>query len=238
MRLNDSSIGLISIFVLLVLVIGVGPVVADGEKAEKKAENTDKTGKSAEKADSDDKTPVSPIYRAAQEASAKNQEDDEAVVITNEDLERMMAGLTPEQKLQGVYQAERHIGVPAPTEAGKPQPATPEQDVKSDQAPQSSLEWMQQRNEAANERQTESADLDKQVAELSAKVADLERRLLALKNPLLTRRYSTKKDEEAEDWDEKDNLQRVETTQKELDDARAELAAAQAKLNGGRSTSR
>jgi len=233
MRIKDSRIGLISTFVLLVLLGGGGAAVADGEKAEKTAESADKTEKAASKAES----PVSPIYRAAQEESAKEQKDDQAVVITNEDLERMMSGLTPEQKLQGVYQAERHIGVPAPAKAGESQDAKPGQ-AAPDQAPQSSLEWMKERDEAAKERRVEYVDHEKKVADLSARVADLERRLLALKNPLLTRRYSTKKDEEVEDWDELDNLQRVETTQKDLDDARAELADAQARSSGGRSSSR
>ena len=239
MRIKDSRIALISIFVLLALSVGIGPAVADGEKAEKKADSEDTTKKATTSAAKEGSTPpVSSIYRAAQEASAKKQNDDQSVVITNEDLERMMSGLTPEQKLQGVYQAERHIGAPAPAEAGESQQGTPEQGQKPDPTPESSLEWLKQREEAANERRSENVDLDKQVAELSAKVADLERRLLALRNPLLTRRYSTKKDEEVEDWDELDNVQRVETTQKELDDARAELAEAQAKLNRGRSTPR
>ena len=232
MRIRDSRIGLISTFVLLVLLSGGGAAVADGEKAEKTADGADKTEKAASKAES----PVSPIYRAAQEESAKEQKDDQAVVITNEDLERMMSGLTPQQKLQGVYQAERHIGVPAPAKAGESQDAKPAE--APDKAPQSSLEWMKERDEAAKERRVEYVDHEKKVADLSARVADLERRLLALKNPLLTRRYSTKKDEEVEDWDELDNLQRVETTQKELDDARAELADAQARSSGGRSSSR
>lgn len=219
MRLEHAKTAIVSIFVLLALLVCAGPLVADGEKSEKEADKTEETAKKAES-----KGPVSPIYKAAQEAPDQKQKDEEAVVITNDDLERMMSGLTPEQRLQGVYQAERHIGVPAPAAAGE-----------SEKKPQSSLEWLEQRNEAAKEQRVEHVDAEKQVAELSAKVSDLERRLLALKNPLLPRRYADKKDPEAEDWDQMDNIARVETTQKELDDARAELAAAQAKLGRGRS---
>lgn len=230
MKAEHSGSTVVAIF-LLVLLIRVGPAVAEGEQPEKKADKADKATEKAE-----EKAPESPIYKAAQDGPAKDkgQRDDEAVVITNEDLERMMAGLTPEQKLQGVYQAERHIGDPAPTAAGKPGEATPGQAQQPEKKAQSSLEWMEERNAAAKENRVEHVDAEKEVAELSAKVAELEKRLLALKNPLLPRRYSDKKDEEAEDWDKMDNLSRVETTQKELDAARAELAAAQAKAGRGR----
>lgn len=229
MKLAQQRTTVVSIFVLLILLVGAGSVVADGEEPEKKADKTDETAKEAEK-----RAPESPIFKAAEDASAGKQKDDEAVVITNDDLERMMAGLTPEQKLQGVYQAERHIGDPAPAAAGKPGEATPGQGQQTEKKPQSSLEWMEERNAAAQENRVEHVDSEQQVAELSAKVASLEKRLLALKNPLLPRRYSDKKDEEDKEWDQKNNLQRVEETQKELDDARAELAAAQSKAGRGR----
>jgi hypothetical protein len=228
MKVEHSRTIVVAIF-LLTLLIGVGPALAEGDQPEKKADKADKATEKAE-----EKAAESPIYKAAQEASTKKQKDDEAVVITNEDLERMMSGLTPEQRLQGVYQAERHIGDPAPAAAGKPAEATPGQGQQPDKKPQSSLEWLDERNASAQESRVERVDAEKQVAELSAKVADLEKRLLALKNPLLPRRYSDRKDDEAEDWDEKDNLARVETTQKELDDARAELAAAKARAGRGR----
>jgi hypothetical protein len=229
MKLAHPRTTVVSIFVLLILLVGAGPAVADGEAPEKKADKTDETAKEAA-----DPAPVSPIFKAAQDASANQQKDDAAVVITNDDLERMMAGMTPEQKLQGVYQAERHIGDPAPAAAAKPAEATPGQGQRAEKKPQSSLEWMEERNAAAQENRVEHIDAEQRVAELSAKVASLEKRLLALKNPLLPRRYSDKKNEETEDWDKMDNLSRVETTQKELDDARAELAAAQAKAGRGR----
>jgi len=232
MTLERPRTAAASIFVLLVLVIAIGSVAAEGEKPEKKADSAGKAEKTAKK--SEDKAPVSSIYQAAQGASEKKQKDEDAVVITNEDLERMMSGLTPEQKRQGVYQAERHIGVPAPASGAQPGEPAPGHGQQPDKKPQSSLEWMEERNTATNENRIEQVDAETQVAELSAKVANLEKRLLALKNPLLPRRYSDKKDEESEDWDQKGNLERVETTQKELDDARAELAAAQAKLRRGR----
>lgn len=233
MRLEHPRRAVVSIIVLLVLLLAAGNLAAEGEKPEKKEDTADKASSPAKKAEAKDSG--SPIYKAAQEASAKNQDDGEAVVITNEDLERMMAGLTPEQKLQGVYQAERHIGVQAPAASGKPGEAAPGQEQQQpDSKPQSSLEWLEERNEATNERRVEHVDAEKQVAELSAKVSDLEKRLLALKNPLLPRRYSDKKDSDAEDWDEMDNIKRIETTQKELDEARAELAAAQAKAGRSR----
>lgn len=232
MRLEPSKNPVVSIIVLLVLLVAAGNLAAEGEKPEEKKDTADKASSPAKKAET--KAPESPIYKAAQEASSKDQDDGEPVVITNEDLERMMAGLTPEQKLQGVYQAERHIGVEAPAASGKPGEAAPGQEQQPDNKPQSSLEWLEERNEATNERRVEHVDAEKQVAELSAKVSDLEKRLLALKNPLLPRRYSDKKDSEAEDWDEMDNIKRIQTTQKELDEARAELAAAQAKAGRGR----
>lgn len=227
MKLEQSKTIVLSIFVLLILLVGAGSAVAEGEAPEKKADKKDETADKAEK-----QAPESPIFKAAEDAN--KQKDEEAVVITNDDLERMMAGLTPEQKLQGVYQAERHIGVPAPTASAKPGETTPGQGQQPEKKPQSSLEWLEERNTATQENRVEHVDAEQQVAELSAKVTSLEKRLLALKNPLLPRRYSDKTDEEDKDWDQKNNLQRVEETQKELDDARAELAAAQAKAGRGR----
>jgi hypothetical protein len=220
------------ISLVLVLLVGFAPVVADGDQPEKKTERTEKSDKPDEKAKTE--APVSPIYRAAQEASAGKQDDAEAVVITNEDLERMMAGLTPEQKLQGVYQAKRHVGDPMPGEGGESQQTQAGQAPPAGQAPQGSLEWMKAQEDAAQSARVERTDAEKQVAELSAKVAELEKRLLALKNPLLPRRYAEKKDDEAQDWDEMNNYERVETTQQELDKAKAELAEAQAKLRKSR----
>jgi hypothetical protein len=145
-------------------------------------------------------------------------------VITNDYLEEMMSGLTPEQKLQGVYQAERHIGEPPPG-AKSPDQATQgagTQDASPD--PQTGAE-------------TGAPVLDEQpktVDELNAKITELERRLLALKNPLLPRRYSDKTNEDSEDWDAQDHLQKIATTEEELAELRAELAAAQNGRHGSR----
>ena len=152
---------------------------------------------------------VSPIYQAAQKAGkGKEKEIDESVVITNAELEKMWAGLSPTEKLEGVYQAERHIGTTAAGDgagtAAAPGGAAP-----------------------ADKSVPPTPAAQKNVDELRTKVDELERRLLALRNPLLPRRYAEKKDAENENWDKMNNTERITATEQELKKAKEDLAAAE-----------
>lgn len=210
----------------LVLLLGAGPVTA-AEEAKSDKEKAKEPKQTARKAQAQEEPPVSEIFQAAKKQKPAGSE--EVVVFTNDDLESMMANLPPEERLKGVYQAERHIGVPPPEGSAEKKTAPESEDP---------LEWMEQRQAAATERKVELADAQKRVAELQARVTELERRALAIRNPLMPRRYSDRNPEDAEDWDKENAQQRLEATQAELDKARQELAAAQQDLTRLRGSGR
>ena len=199
--------------VLFTLLLATGTILAGEEKPSSNEK------KEAAPAKAQTEAPVSPIYRASRDAADEKSSGD-VEVITNEDLERMWAGLSPTQRLQGVYQAERHIGTAAPADAGTA-PASRKQGA---------TQWLEQQQADAAKARGEEAEAEKRVAELQRKVQDLERRLLAVRNPLMPRRYSDRKDDEVENWDEMSNPDRVATTEEELKQAKEDLAAAQRDL--------
>jgi len=190
--------------VVAVLIGGAGPLLA-GEQKKAETQDKKKEAQPSKKAEPH----VSPIYQAAQKAGkGKEKEIDESVVITNAELEKMWAGLSPTEKLEGVYQAERHIGTPGAGDAAGTA-ATPGGAAPADKSAQP------------------APAAPKNVAELRTKVDDLERRLLALRNPLLPRRYAEKKDAENENWDKMNNAERITATEEELKKAKEDLAAAE-----------
>jgi len=214
------------VWVLVTLILAACVSLAGEQKAESSKSKEAKASKPV--AERPAQPPVSPIYQAAQAAeaargAADEESGEESVVITNADLERMWAGLSPAERMQGVYQAERHIGEPAQTTEPAKAPAP-------GSGQQGSIEWMEQRQAAAAGTRTETAEAEKKVAEQRAKVQDLERRLLAVRNPLLPRRYSDRKDEDNKDWDEMKNPERVATTEEELKKAKDDLAGAEQEL--------
>jgi hypothetical protein len=192
----------------LLLVASWGNATAEESKSEKPAKTEKKT--SAKPAPEQEESP----YEAATRKPTGVSAGDGATVITNEYLEKMMSGLTEEERLSGVYQAKRHIG-DSSAESPETEPGSETQAV----------------DDTSSDSTSGSGDSEStaSVPELQAKVTQLERRLLALKNPLLPRRYSDRKDEEDPDWSEKDNLQRIQETEQELAEARAELAEARKK---------
>jgi hypothetical protein len=220
MKREISRYVLLSTVGLLVLLLGAGTVSA-GEEAKSDKDKAKETKQTARKAEAKEEPPVSEIFQAARKP--KTGESEEVVVFTNDALEDMIADLPPEKRLQGVYQAERHVGSPQPQEGGAGE-------QKTAPAGGDSLEWLEQQQTAATERKVELSDAQKNVSELQAKVTELERRALTIRNPLMPRRYSERNPEDAEDWDKENSQQRLETTQAELDKARQELAAAQKDL--------
>lgn len=208
-------------WVLIALVLALGANLAGEQKAESKEAKDKPPAKPA--AERPAPAPVSPIYRAAQ-GGAKEPAADDSEVITTEDLERMWSGLSPTERLRGVYQSERHIGTP-PAEPGAAPPAAGAGEAGAG-------EWLEQRQAASAETRTKTAEAEKKVADLRTKVQDLERRLLAVRNPLLPRRYAERKDAEDEKWDEKSNPERVAATEEELKKAKEDLAAAERELEG------
>jgi hypothetical protein len=199
-------------FLVVAFLVGsAAPLIAADEK---KAGTQDKKKEAqpAKKAEPH----VSPIYQAAEKAG-KGKPIDESVVITNAELEKMWAGLSPTEKLEGVYQAERHIGAPTAGDAGA---GAPGEAAPADKGAQPASPAAQQN-----------------IGELRTKVDELERRLLALRNPLLPRRYAERKDEKNENWDKMNNSERIAATEDELKKAKEDLAAAERGASGSGSSS-
>jgi hypothetical protein len=161
--------------------------------------------------------------QAAQAGAAKPaydvKKDD---VITNDDLELMMAGLTPLEARTGVYQAEAK-----PEEAATPgvegAPAAPAPGAAPAAAKSSSPG--QQRTDAQGK-----------VAALQARVSELEKAVLAVKNPLLPRTWTTpdsmKDQDEQSGYSTLENTERLAQREAELRAARDELSQARQELAG------
>ena len=205
------------VWILVALVLALGASLAAEQKADPKAAKDKKPAKPA--AERKTEPPISEIYRAAHPGAQAQPSSEDSEVITNEDLERMWSGLSPTERLQGVYQAERHIGTPA-GDAG----------AAAGKGEANAGEWLEKRQASEADTRTKTAEAEKKVADLRAKVDELERRLLAVRNPLLPRRYAERKNEEDKSWDQKTNPERVQATEDELKKAKDDLAAAEREL--------
>ena len=197
MRIHRVSI----IPVLLLLVLGAAGVhAADAEKKDQ-AESKPIAAKSEENS-------LSAIARAAEQRKAES----EAVVFTNDDLERVWAG-SNEAKL------ERNGLQQKPTAPKPTPPAKPNDD------PLERLTTEREQREAQGQARSEAqADFDR----ASARVKAIEARLQKLRNPLLGRAEAPEKSEV--DWSELDAAQRVKHSEQELADAREELESARKAL--------
>ncbi len=184
-------------------------------------DSSDKPKPSSEKsqpADSPAKPPAKP-----QAKPAYNVDDDD--VITNEDLERMMQGLSPLEAQAGVYQTppgaqpEKPAGPPDAT--GAPSP------VKAGGTPET----------APVPKGPTVEESEQKVVDLQSRVAELEKAVLAVRNPLLPRTWatpeSTKEDDEKSGYAKLDNASRLGQREAELAKAREELAKAREELTGG-----
>ncbi len=90
------------------------------------------------------------------------------------------------------------------------------------------LQQMQAEQARETARLRAVPEAEKAVADAEAKVKELERRALAVENPFLPPPQVP--EEERASWDAMDNVQRLEQTQKEIAQARADLEAAREKL--------
>jgi hypothetical protein len=163
---------------------------------------TDESAKESQPAESGAETPRPPY---------KVSEDD---VITNEDLERMMEGLSPLEARSGVQQGRVADAAPA---SGTPDPPAPPAGTKP-AAPK-----------------PPPGEAEQKVADLQARVAELEKAVLAVRNPLLPRTWTTpdsmKKEDEESGYSELDNTARLGQREAELAAAREELAKARQELS-------
>jgi hypothetical protein len=192
-------------------------------------------GASDEQKKDDDAAAEKNGERAEGKDAARGEgESDEVLVFTNEDLERLFADTEAEAKSRpldlppaknGAEQAEPAGGQAAPEPpvkqvepsgaAGNEQFADP-------------LQWMADRKAQRADWERRVAEAEQEVATLQERVTELEKRILATRNPLLARPKIP--EEEKEEWDSGTAPERVEKSQEQLDQAKAELAEAQREL--------
>lgn len=112
----------------------------------------------------------------------------------------------------------------------EPVPAAPEAPPAAPAAaPPDPLKAIAVEEEVATRRATDLAAAEKDLAEKDARVAELEKRLLAVKNPFLPR-PQLPPDEEAA-WKGLDGVGRAKRVEEQLVTARADAAAARAKVD-------
>jgi len=221
-------------WLLAVLLVSGTSMAGTGDEGERQdaAEKADKTRASEGQKPSVEKS-VSPIYKAAQRGDAKGQEP---LVFTNEDLERMWQNLSPEERRRGVYQAERHLGQPAPAEGTAPSATAGAAPPGTEEAtpPVTPLDALKQERAATASRQQQVVEARKRVTDLEQQIADLERAKQAIRNPLLPktwRKPESEGEEQADqEWDELNNVQRLEQTEERLKQTQEKLQAAREDL--------
>ena len=188
----------------------------------------------AEEEKKDQAKPPEKAEQKADKAKAEAKEAEEVKVYTNEDLEKLTGPFGPiiepvrdedAQPAETPQLAEGEQAQPG-VEPGV-RPTEPKEQPEAAQ-PTDPLEWMEQRKARQAEHQRQLAQAEQAVADAKKKVADLEYRLRATRVPFLARPEIPEDEREA--WSEKTAPERAELTQKQLDEARAELAKAEQAL--------
>ena len=190
----------------IVLVAAAGPAIAGDEDKKDDAKSSEKAQKEAG-------------AKGAAE-SGRSDNDDEAVVFTNEDLERLFGGDESESTIDDAAPA---AGKPPAVRPGtrdeKPKPADPNKPLL--------LLEEQKAQQAEWSRQVAAAEADVEAAR--KKVTDLDYRLRATRNPFLAR-PEIPEDEQGK-WSGLTASERAARTQQQIDMAREELETAQSKLD-------
>jgi hypothetical protein len=164
---------------------------------------TDEDPKTSEAADSEAKKDA--------EGKAEKKEPEPGKVYTNADLERLFGPAPPPK-----------------TADGRPEDA--EAAAGGDPKRPDALDAMQDEQARGRTRQLQAAEVEKVVADKRAEIERLEQRILRIRNPLLPRPEADLTPEEKEEWKGLTAPQRVDLTQEQLDQARKELAEAEARL--------
>ena len=159
--------------------------------------------------DEDPKASQSAGSEAREDADKKEPET--VKVYTNADLERLF-GPAPAAKTE---EGETDDAKNAAGGASKPPDA---------------LDTLQDAQARGRTRQLQAAEVEKVAAAKRAEIEKLEQRILRIRNPLLPRPEVDLTPEERDEWKGLTAPQRVDLTQKQLDQARKELAEAEARL--------
>jgi hypothetical protein len=158
-----------------------------------------------------------------QKAGPAEKAEQEVVVYTNKDLERMF----------GESEESADLDAPAadePAEERKPIMEIKVEPEPGEQPPASDpLAVMRQRKEMDEARAQAVAEAEKAVADARERVTQLEQRILALRNPY-SARPQIPEDEKA-DWDSMGTRERLEKSEEQLAQAREELEAAEKELD-------
>jgi hypothetical protein len=94
--------------------------------------------------------------------------------------------------------------------------------------PPDPVKAMRERQARDKQRRAQAEEARTRVLDLKQRVADLEKRALAIRNPLLPRPVVP--EEQQDEWSSMGAVQRLEMTQEELAQARADLDAAEKEL--------
>jgi len=165
--------------------------------------------------------PKSP-ERTGAEKSEKSEKKEEAKVYTNADLRRPAAPPATDGE-----SADSAATPPSPAEQAT-EPAT--------KAPAETdpLAWIKDRQAQQAERERLTQEVELRLAEARTEVAAVEKRIAAIRNPFLA---PPKPPEDDEEWAGQDNVERLASSENELEEARRKLSEAEAELRELRSGS-
>jgi hypothetical protein len=143
-------------------------------------------------------------------AGTAEKEGEPVRTYTNADLERLFGPPQAPREEQGKdEEAGAAPGAPKPPDA---------------------LAAMNDAQARGRMKEMQAAEVEKVIAEKEARIAMLEQRVLRIRNPLLPRPENDLTPEERKEWEGLTAPQRVELTEKQLDQVRKELAEAEARL--------
>jgi hypothetical protein len=171
-----------------------------------------------------------PAVLAADPPSGEETKQDGSAAKENEDAGR--EGEPESEEPVPVYtnaDLERLFGPPEPAPAGGA-PGDAEAAPQAAAKPADALEALQHQQASQKTRERQAAEVEKIVAQKEQEVQKLEQRILRIKNPLLPRPEADMTPQEKEQWEGLSATERVEMTQKQLDQAKKELADAEAQL--------
>ena len=168
-----------------------------------------------------EKTASKPPQKADKHKENAPEPETEVKVYTNQDLEKMFG------------EEEESAEAPAPPAEEPEAERKPVMEVTVEPEPGEKpaadpLALMRQEQAMAAERDRAIADAKKTVADARARVTQLEQRILALKNPYLPRPEIP--DDEKAGWESMGTRERLEQSEQQLEQARADLKAAKKAL--------
>ena len=178
--------------------------------------------------DSKKETKESALVKASREIQSKKTGT--AKTYSNEDLEgkQPTAKVYTNDDLSRRYGASEAPEAPAATPEGSRAPGTPQN------APDP-LALMEQEKKAQAAREDEVAQAESALAAAQAKLANLEKQLLATRNPFSARPQLSEEEQKSRATSEETAAERNARTQKLVEEAKVEVAEAEAHLSRARS---